>query len=227
MQERLHRNGSKGEHTVRNNHSALLKGLVECASCGGAKIHTYVQKKTTRYRYYVCAIAHQRGWSQCETRSVSAPELEGAVINQLRHFARYPAVLSEVLQQIAEGRQPNEAMTDPGEVQAALLRFDPLWEHLTTSEQETFIRTLVQHVKYDGTSGEVTIGFHNEGIRQLCSPMLESSERLPARHHSRFDLVCARNYVPLAKGPNRPRHVPSVDCHGLRKCSPWRSIWKT
>jgi site-specific DNA recombinase len=176
VQERLHRNGSKGEHKVRNKYGALLKGLVECGSCGGAMIHTYVQKKTTRYRYYVCAIAHQRGWNKCETRSVSAPELEGAVINQLRNFARDPAVLSEVLKRITEGRQPNEPMPNPAEIQNALLRFDPLWEQLTTSEREAFIRTLVHQVKYDGATGEVTISFHSNGIRQLCSSTVESSE---------------------------------------------------
>jgi site-specific DNA recombinase len=176
VQERLHRNGSKGERKIRNKHGALLKGLVRCGSCGGAMIHTYVQKKTTRYRYYVCAIAHQRGWNKCETRSVSAPELEGAVINNLRNFVRDPAVLSEILQRIAEGHEPNEPMADPSDVQTALLSFDPLWEQLTTSEQETFIRTLVEQVKYDGTTGEVTIGFHNNGIKQLCSPKSESSE---------------------------------------------------
>jgi site-specific DNA recombinase len=176
VQQRLHRNSSKGECRVRNKYAALLKGLVQCGSCGGVMIHSYVQKKKARYRYYVCAIAHQRGWNKCETRSVSAPELEGAVINHLRNIARDPAVLSEVLQRTAEGRQPNEPMTDPADIQTALLRFDPLWEKLTTAEQETFIRTLINQVTYDGTTGEVTIGFHNNGIRQLCSPTLESSE---------------------------------------------------
>jgi site-specific DNA recombinase len=176
VQERLHRNSGKGERKIRNKHGALLKGLVRCGSCGGVMIHTYVQKKTTRYRYYVCAIAHQRGWNKCGTRSVSAPELEAAVINVLRNVARDPAVLSEVLQRTTEGRQPNEPMTDPADVQTALFRFDPLWEQLTMSEQETFIRTLVSQVKYDGTTGEVTIGFHNNAIKQLCSLKSESNE---------------------------------------------------
>jgi site-specific DNA recombinase len=176
VQERLHRNGTKGERKIRYKHGALLRGLVRCGSCGGVMIHTYVQKKIARYRYYVCAIAHQRGWNKCETRSVSAPELEAAVINVLRNVARDPAVLSEVLQRTTEGRQPNEPMTDPADVQAALFSFDPLWEQLTLSEQETFIRTLVSQVKYDGRAGEVTIGFHNNGIQQLCSPKLESTE---------------------------------------------------
>ena len=67
-------------------------------------------------------------------------------------------------------------MPDPAEIQTALLRFDPLWEQLTTAEQETFIRTLVHQVKYNGATGEVTIGFHSDGIRQLCSSKLESSQ---------------------------------------------------
>jgi hypothetical protein len=67
-------------------------------------------------------------------------------------------------------------MTDPGDIQEALLKFGPLWEHLTISEQETFIRTLIGNVKYDGTTGEVTIGFHSNGIRELCSPKLEAGE---------------------------------------------------
>jgi len=173
VQERLHRNSDKGERKIRNKHGALLKGLVRCGSCGGAMIHTYVQKKTTRYRYYVCAIAHQRGWNKCETRSISAPELEAAVINVLRNVAKDPAVLSEVLRRITEDRPPNEPIADPADIQVALFTFDHLWEQLTMSEQEIFIRTLISQVKYDGTTGEVTIGFHDHAIKQLCSPKLD------------------------------------------------------
>jgi len=87
----------------------------------------------------------------------------------LRNFARDPNVLSGVLRRIEEARQPNEPITDPADVQAALVKFDPLWEQLTTLERETFIRSLVAQVKYDGTTGEVTIGFRSEGIKELCS----------------------------------------------------------
>jgi site-specific DNA recombinase len=169
VQEQLKRNGRKGGRNVRNKHSALLKGLVACGSCGAAMIHTYAQKGTTRYRYYVCANAHQRGWNKCETRSVSAPELEGAVINNLRGFAQNPAMLSEVLRRLEQDRAPDAALTDPADVAGALQKFDPLWDQLTTWEQETFIHALVALVKYDGRTGEVTVGFHSEGIKQLCT----------------------------------------------------------
>jgi len=167
VQEHLKR-GSSGGRRARNKYSALLKGLVRCGSCGSAMIHTYVQKSIVRYRYYVCAKAHQRGWNKCETRSVSAPELEGAVVNNIRNFAQDPAVLSEVLRRIEECRQPDEPMTEPSEVERALSEFDPLWERLTTWEQETFIRTLVAQVRYDGRTDNVTVGLHSEGIKHLC-----------------------------------------------------------
>src|SRR6476646_4808194 len=73
-------------------------------------IHTYVQKKgKLLYRYYVCINAHQRGWNKCETRSVSAPVLEGAVVLQLRGIARNPAMLSAVLRQIENQRQASRS----------------------------------------------------------------------------------------------------------------------
>jgi hypothetical protein len=169
VQDHLKRNGHKGGRSVGNKGGGLLKGLVQCGSCGVGMTHTYVQKKNTRYRYYVCVNAHQRGWNKCETRSVSAPELEGAVINNLRGFAQNPAMLSEVLRRLEEGRALDTPMADPGEVADALSKFDPLWGQLTTGEQETFIRTLVAQVRYDGRTGQVTVGFHSEGIKHLCN----------------------------------------------------------
>jgi site-specific DNA recombinase len=169
VQEQLKHNGRKGGGRARNKHGALLKGLVECGSCGAGMIHTYAQKKNVRYRYYVCVNAHQRGWNKCATRSVSAPELEGAVVQNLRAFAQQPGLLSEVLQRIEAQREPGEARADPAQVQDALRKFEPLWAQLTTGEQEKLIRTLVAKVRYDGTSGQVTLGFHSEGIKQFCS----------------------------------------------------------
>src|SRR5204863_462914 len=66
---------------------------------------THVTKKDKLYREYVCVKAYQRGWAQCETRSVSAPALENAVLEQLRGIGRNPAMLRDVLRQLQEHRQ--------------------------------------------------------------------------------------------------------------------------
>jgi site-specific DNA recombinase len=172
-QERLNRNGRRGGRNVRNKCGALLKGLVRCASCNCGMTHTYAQKTgKPLYRYYVCINAHQRGWNECETRSVSAPILEGAVVDQIRGFAQRPEMLSEVLRRVEQDRQENGGgstpMADPGEVGEALLKFDPLWDQLSTWEQERFVRALVKEVRYDGPSQTVTVGFLSEGIKELC-----------------------------------------------------------
>jgi site-specific DNA recombinase len=170
VQEQLKRNGRSGSRT-RNKYGGLLKGLVRCANCGVGMTHTYVRKKTTIYRYYVCIKAHQRGWNKCPTRSVSAPQLESALISQIRGIAQTPAMLSEVLRQLEESRQQSGTdvpINDPEEVRQALMRFDPLWEELTTAEKERFIRVLVKEVRYDGPNQIVTVGFRSEGIKALC-----------------------------------------------------------
>jgi site-specific DNA recombinase len=170
VQEQLNRNGRRGGRSIANKYGGLLKGLVRCGSCGVGMIHTYVRKKQTVYRYYVCINAHQRGWNSCETKSVSASLLEGAVIENLRRFALQPAILSGVLRLLeALRRESGEGqMAEPADVKDAILRFDPLWEQLTSWQKEQFIRTLVAAVKYDGRTGTVTVGFHSEGIKELC-----------------------------------------------------------
>jgi site-specific DNA recombinase len=237
VQSLLNRNGRGGGRNIGNKYAALLKGLARCGSCDVGMVHTYVSKKNRLYRYYVCVKAHQRGWAQCETRSVSAPALENAVLEQLRGIGRNPNMLTEVLRQIADDQQKDSAEivrertdlerelkkiteqmkqtvsvvgtagpaadlatdrladlqdrvsplnsrlaelrqqlagieaegVDREDVEASLHQFDPVWEQLCTWEQERFIRTLVEHVRYDGRTGTVTLGFRSRGIKDLCN----------------------------------------------------------
>jgi site-specific DNA recombinase len=237
VQSTLNRNGRRGGRSIGNKYAALLKGIAQCGTCDVGMVHTYVNKKDRLYRYYVCVKAHQRGWAQCETRSVSAPALENAVIEQLRGIGRSPSMLSEVMRQLDEHREKGsgeikrekseierELKTITGEiktafsviaqggpaaefattrlgeleqrashlnsrladiqqqlaaidaeyvdardVQSALHEFDSLWHQLSSWEQERFIRTLVEHVRYDGKTGTVTLGFRSRGIKELCS----------------------------------------------------------
>jgi len=236
VQNALNRNGRRGGRNIGNKYAALLKGLVQCATCNVGMTHTYVNKKDRLYRYYVCVKAHQRGWAQCETRSVSAPALENAVVEQLRGIGQNPSMLIEVLRQLAEHRHSESAEivkekigiekelqkiaqemketvsvvgstgasselatsrlaelqdrvshrssrlidlrqqlaaieaegVDAQNVKGVLHAFDPLWEQLSTWEQERFIRTLVEHVRYDGKARTVTLAFRSRGIKEFC-----------------------------------------------------------
>jgi site-specific DNA recombinase len=105
VQDRLHFNGRTGGRQVRNKYGAVLKGILRCASCEAGMVHTYTQKTPHKlYRYYVCANAHQKGYNQCPTRSVSAPAIEQAVIEQIRGIAANPGVVDRVVESLGEQR---------------------------------------------------------------------------------------------------------------------------
>lgn len=165
VQVRLKANAPRSSRSLRNKYGALLKGMVRCASCDVGMVHTYTQKAGRVYRYYVCVKAHQRGWSQCATRSVSAPELEQAVVEQIRGVGRNPLLLTAVMEQLAQCGVHDVARED---VAQALREFDGLWGELTPPEQEEFLKKLIQSVAYDGQTGTVTVSFRSAGIKQLC-----------------------------------------------------------
>ena len=89
---------------MRNNYGALLKGLVQCGSCNAGMIHTYSSKGSRRYRYYVCIRAQQKGWESCETKSVSAPAIESAVVQQIRAIGADPRIVVSALQKVEQQR---------------------------------------------------------------------------------------------------------------------------
>ncbi len=236
VQQKLNAHGRRGRREYRNKYGAILKGILRCATCDAGMVHSYTRKGPRLYRYYVCVKAHQRGWSQCETKSVPAPDIEQAVVEQIRAVGTSPALLEEVLCQLehrrekrsealereqrqldrdlrsltaemsglaplaagedastqvvsdrladlhrkvggietrlAEIRARLSALDGDGlsreEVRSALSNFDCLWRQMTPREQERFVRTLVEQVRYNGTTGEVVVGFRSAGIRELC-----------------------------------------------------------
>jgi len=165
VQARLKDNAPRSSRTLRNKYGALLKGIVRCGTCDVGMVHTYTQKDGRIYRYYVCVQAHQRGWSQCATRSVSAPELEQAVVDQIRGVGRNPMMLTAVMEQLARSGVHDVARED---VAHALREFDGLWSELAPREQQGFIKKLIESVSFDGRTGTVTVGFRSAGVKQLC-----------------------------------------------------------
>jgi site-specific DNA recombinase len=71
-------------------------------------IHTYTARGSKRYRYYVCYSAQQRGWKSCETKSISAPAIESAVLDSIRRLGRdtklAEAVAAEAVEQLGRRR---------------------------------------------------------------------------------------------------------------------------
>jgi site-specific DNA recombinase len=81
--------------------------------------------------------------------------------------------VSHLESRLAELRQQGAAIeaegVDTKDVEEALHEFESLWEQLSAWEQERFIRTLVEQVRYDGKTGTVTLGFRSRWIKEFCS----------------------------------------------------------
>ena len=95
VQEKLKENTRNPGTQHRPRLESLLRGLLYCSCCGSAMSPSYSSSKDRRYRYYVCIRATQRNGTGCTTRAVSAPVVEEAVIESVRHFVLAPKVVEE------------------------------------------------------------------------------------------------------------------------------------
>jgi site-specific DNA recombinase len=109
VHETLRRNNADNGASLRNKFGALLRGLLFCVPCGTPMMHTYTMRNSKRYRYYVCYNAQQKGWKNCETKSVPAQAIESAVLDSIRRIGTDPklaeAVATEALDQVARRRR--------------------------------------------------------------------------------------------------------------------------
>jgi site-specific DNA recombinase len=97
VQAQMRINRNSGGKYVRNKYGALLKGLVRCTSCGCAMSHHFATRGNKRYRYYVCVKAQKRGWDQCPSPSLPAPELEQFVVDQIRALGQDDGVIVDAV----------------------------------------------------------------------------------------------------------------------------------
>jgi site-specific DNA recombinase len=80
---RLRSNGHK-RATRSGNSEAWLRGLLWCGNCGVPMTHTFTSKGARRYRFYTCRSAQRNGWHTCPIKSVSAGNVEAAVLDEIR-----------------------------------------------------------------------------------------------------------------------------------------------
>jgi site-specific DNA recombinase len=143
IQHILQQNGRNGGADVRSTDSALLKGLVRCASCHAAMIRTYTTENSHRSPHYSCAEAQKRGRGKCENKPVSEYSIKSVVIRQIRRIGSDQRVVAAVVARVNENRR--DMMADLSlERQAALRELASL---------ETKLRELLP----DAGCGEQTI----------------------------------------------------------------------
>jgi DNA invertase Pin-like site-specific DNA recombinase len=127
----------------RQNAPALLKGLIFGID-GRAMSPTHAVKNGRRYCYYVAqrVLKVDMIVDDSIVRRVSAAQIEGAVISQVRALLRQPEI---VVGTWLAARKDAPGLTEHG-VRDALHRLDPLWDELFPAEQARVVRALVERV---------------------------------------------------------------------------------
>ncbi len=91
------------------------------------------------------------GMPRCGEDEADVPALEGRL-----------AALAQELDSLRRFR------IDAADLRKALAQFTPVWDHLTSLEQQRIVRLLVERIDYDGRSGKVAITFSAVGVRTLA-----------------------------------------------------------
>jgi site-specific DNA recombinase len=99
VQEAMKENRRTGGTALRNSHGALLRGLLRCAPCDAAMIHSWARKGGRLYRYYSCSAAQKRGRDTCPTPSVPAQGVEEFVVEKIRSIGSDPRLQRETFRQ--------------------------------------------------------------------------------------------------------------------------------
>jgi DNA invertase Pin-like site-specific DNA recombinase len=148
---------------------SLLRGLI-FGSDGRAMSPTHTRGRSgQQYRYYVSQAVLKGGAADGPAIArISAAEIEGAVVAQVRGLLRQPEV---VLGAWRAARTSAPDMTED-EARLALERLDPLWDELFPAEQARIIGLLVDRVELGPAGADVRLRLEGLAslVRDLGSP---------------------------------------------------------
>jgi len=156
----------------RANTPALLKGLL-WGSDGAAFSPTHTRKNGKLYRYYVSQTLLRHGAGSCTVGRVSAAEIEGTVVEQLRAVFRQPEIIVGAWK---SGVKHARCMTE-AQARDALTSLDPMWDELFPAEQARIVQLLVDRIIVGSAGLDVRLRVDGLGalVRELQAPELEAA----------------------------------------------------
>jgi DNA invertase Pin-like site-specific DNA recombinase len=160
----------------RNQTPALLKGLLFGVD-GLAMSPTHTRRRGRLYRYYVSQAALKG--TDCPVsadpalvRRISAAEIEGAVVTQVRALLLQP----EIIVGTWAAARANDPRLTEAETRDALQQLEPLWDELFPAEQARIVRVLVEKVTVSSTGADIRLRV--EGLANLVRDLGASSTLL-------------------------------------------------
>jgi site-specific DNA recombinase len=127
------------------------------------------------YRYYVTREAIADGYGTCPVTSVSAADVEGAVLDHVQKLLAAPELIARTW---TTAKREGEEVTER-EVTALLAEFTTVWNELFPAERARIIQFLVERVDVQEDAIEVRIRV--EGLASLVGELRQQGgERMPA-----------------------------------------------
>jgi site-specific DNA recombinase len=149
---------------------ALLKGLI-FGRGGRAMSPTHTRRGQKLYRYYVSQAVLKGGADACPISRVPAAEIERAVVDQLRILLQSPEIIVATWR---AARKEIEGLSE-GEVRAALIDLDGVWDELFPVERARIVHLLVRRVDV-GIDG-IDVRLRVEGLARLLADLRVKPEQ--------------------------------------------------
>jgi site-specific DNA recombinase len=214
VRHQLRENGRTGGIEVRNKYGALLRGLLRCKACDAAMTHCFCGRNGRFYRYYRCVRAIKNGVHVCPSKTLSAPEIERVVVDEIRALGNDRGVLDRV---IAESRAAIDTelaalRREWDELAAALKRWDRELRGLvadTSGSPDASLRLAQAHERI--TEGRRRLGEVGARIKEIDGEAITREEARKALKE--FDAVWA-NLSPREQARLLKLLFSSVDYDG-------------
>jgi DNA invertase Pin-like site-specific DNA recombinase len=129
------------ETRIRSRTDALLRGLLY-ASSGERMYPTYTNKQGRLYHYYISRSEARYGAASKTHDRLPAPEIEAAVVAQMRTVLTSPEAIAAVVRQI----QLDGAPIDEASAVMALGRLNDVWDHLFPVERHRITNLMIERI---------------------------------------------------------------------------------
>jgi site-specific DNA recombinase len=156
----------------RANTPALLKGLL-WGPDGAAFSPTHTRKNGKLYRYYVSQTLLRHGAGACAVGRVSAAQVEGTVVDQLRAVFREPEIVVSAWKHGAR----SEPTLSEAEACEALNNLDLMWDELFPAEQARIVQLGIERAIVGSAGLDVQLRLDGLGklAREMQAPKLEAA----------------------------------------------------
>jgi hypothetical protein len=145
--DKVHAVLAKGGHArsvetkIRSRTDALLRGLLYAPS-GERMYPTYSNKKGHKYHYYVSKSESRFGAPGKSYERLPAPEIETAVVAQIRTVLTSPESIASVVRHI----QSNGAQIDEATTVMAMGRLNDVWDQLFPVERHRIANLMIERI---------------------------------------------------------------------------------